>query len=670
MHGYSLGLLYKNLLSLDKARSIRVFVDACFSGADGNGRMLTQSASPLRIVPRDELPKEMGKLTVFTAASGRQFASWDHNAQHGLFTHHLLDALHGKGDTDKNGEVTAQEVKNYLDIHMTYAAKRTYRRRQVATVAGDPNAVLAAAVPGRSIPPRPVLASMATAGASPKETRTPSAPSPRQTRKDGDTNEIEGQILLMGAVQAHAEGDYPSVLNYVTQLDKLGVSVPARLEYFRGAALFYTGRVGEAGAALRRYMNAAGADAQYSEESLRLLVKVRQADDAAFAKVRKADTLEGYQEYLKAYPNAYHVEEARGRMGELDREAFLRAQSQDTLASYQNYLAAFPEGGHVAEARVRMRELDADNKAFARAESEGTVAAFQAYIDAYPQGKHVPAAERRRDDLVAAAADHAAFEEARKRDTVVAYAEYLSAHRNGKYRSQAQQRIAVLQDDAAFARAEVKGTAAAYDAYLKAHPRGRHAGTAKRRRDDFVAATADNAAYARARSRDTVAAYQEYLIGHPRGAHVQEATVRKEKLELDDAAFARAEAADTAEGTWSTWRRTRRGGTSRRRRAGGRVCSRRPRTTPRSRTRRTRWKRTRSTSDSIRTEYTRPRSGAAWKRLSRTTGRSIRRRPRTRRLRTTSISHYTPTAVTSTRSGVCALRPWNGRRSRSRSACP
>ena len=548
INGYPLGLLYRNLSALDLARSIRVFVDACFSGGSGDGGMLIRSASPLNVMPKEELPADMGRLTVLTAASREQVASWDDDMQHGLFTHHLLDALYGNGDKDRNGEVTVGEVKNYLDYHMTYAARRTYGRRQVATVAGDANVVLAATAPGRSIPPRPMLDPTATAGASPKETKPPSAPSPRQSRKDGATNEIEGRILLTGAVQAHARGDYPAVLNYVTQLDKLGVSVPSRLEYFRGVALFHTGRVGEAGAALRRYMDAAGADAQYSEESLVLLVKVKQSDDAAFAKVRKADTLKAYQEYLKAYPNAYHLEDARGRMGELDREAFLRAQSQDTLASYQDYLTAFPEGGHVAEARVRMRELDADNKAFARAESDGTVAAFQAYIDAYPQGKHAPAAERRRDDLVAAATDHAAFEEARKRDTVVAYAAYLSAHRNGKYRTQAQQRIAVLQDDAAFAAAETKGTAAAYDAYLKAHTHGRHAGTAKRQRDSLRASVADNAAYASARSRDTAAAYQEYLIGHPRGAHVQEATARKKKLELDDAAFARTEAADTAEG--------------------------------------------------------------------------------------------------------------------------
>ena len=553
MHGYSLGLLYKNLSRLEDARSIRVFVDACFSGADGNGNILMQSASPLRVEARDELPKEMGKLTVFTAASGRQFASWDHNAQHGLFTHHLLDALHGEADRDKNGQVTAGEVKSYLDAHMTIAARRTYRRRQNATMDGDANVVLAAALPGRSIPARPVLDSTATAGASPRDPQPPSAPSRKASRKDDSTNdkadstnEIEGRILLTGAVQAHAKGDYPAVLNYVTQLDKLGVSVPARLEYFRGVALFHTGHVGEAGAALRRYMDAAGADAQYSEESLVLLVKVKQADDVAFAKVRKADTLKAYQEYLAAYPNAYHLEEARGRMAELDREMFLRAQSQDTLASYQDYLTAFPEGVHLAEARVRMRELDADNKAFARAESEGTVAAFQAYIDAYPQGKHAPAAERRRDDLMAAATDDAMFEEARKRDTVVAYAEYLSAQRNGRHRTQAQQRIAALQDDAAFAGAETKGTAAAYDAYLKDYPRGRHAGEAKRRRDSLRVAAADNASFARARSRDTAAAYQEYLMAHPRGAHVHEATARKEKLELDGAAFARAEAANTA----------------------------------------------------------------------------------------------------------------------------
>ncbi len=549
--GYPMARLYKNLLGLEKiglARSIRVFVDACFSGSDGDRDMLIRSASPLNVAPREELPEEMGKLTVFTAASKAQVASWDHKTKHGLFTHHLLDALHGKGDEDGNGEVTAQEVKKYLDVHMTQAARRRYGRDQYATLAGDDGVVLAASVTGGTIPARPALDVTGIVPRGPRETRGARPRNRAVSAKDAAARRLEVDILVTGAVKAHAEKDYSAVLSFVAQLDKLGVSVPAQMEHYRGVALYHTGRVGEAGATLSRYAAAVGAEGLYYQDSVEWLLKVKQKDDAAFAKVRKANTLEAYRQYLSSFPEGGHRAEARGRMGELDNEAFARARARDTLASYQEYLTAFPEGVSVSEARIRTLELEVDNKAFARAESEGTVAAFQAYIEAHPEGRHLKAAERRKGELVAEAVDRTAFQEARRLDTVVAYAKYLSSQRNGKYRTQAQQRIAVLQDDAAFARAESDGTAAGYRAYLEANPQGRHAGKAKRRRDRLLAVASDNAAFAHASSRDTAAAYHEYLVRRPNGAHVRKARGRKRELELDDAAFARAEATNTAQG--------------------------------------------------------------------------------------------------------------------------
>ncbi len=153
INGYPLTLLYENLSKLKEARSVRVFVDACFSGGSDLG-MLVHSASPMEV--KAALPEAMKKMTVVTASSGTEVASWDRSARHGLFTHHLLDALHGKGDADQDGTVTAAEVKDYLDDHMTRAARRTYGRLQHATLNGDEAVVLATARKGRFVP-RPAL---------------------------------------------------------------------------------------------------------------------------------------------------------------------------------------------------------------------------------------------------------------------------------------------------------------------------------------------------------------------------------------------------------------------------------------------------------------------------------------------------------------------------------
>ncbi|MDP6342020.1 MAG: SUMF1/EgtB/PvdO family nonheme iron enzyme, partial [Alphaproteobacteria bacterium] len=157
INGYPVDLLYENLSRLP-ARSITVFLDACFSG-DSAGGTLCRGCSAIAVVPK--LPKAAGKLTVLTAAGADQIASWDQGAEHGLFTLHLLRALRGAADGkdhgNGDGRVTLAEVKAYLDDEMTYAARRQFRRRQQATVQGTDDTVLARLAPPPPQPPGPEI---------------------------------------------------------------------------------------------------------------------------------------------------------------------------------------------------------------------------------------------------------------------------------------------------------------------------------------------------------------------------------------------------------------------------------------------------------------------------------------------------------------------------------
>ncbi len=142
INGYPVDQLYRNLSRLN-ARSLVVFMDACFSGDSQGGRLIA-GTSGITVVPARAPPS---KLTVITAARGDQVASWDEGARHGLFTRYLLEALGGAADTGRHGDgdgaVTASEVKSYLDREMTYAARRQFGREQNATAAGDLSKVLA-----------------------------------------------------------------------------------------------------------------------------------------------------------------------------------------------------------------------------------------------------------------------------------------------------------------------------------------------------------------------------------------------------------------------------------------------------------------------------------------------------------------------------------------------
>ena len=168
---YPLALLYDNLGKLTEARSVRVFMDACFSGNSHAG-MLIRRASPASATPR--MPGAAGeKLTVLTAASADQIASWDEDARHGLFTRHLLDALYGGGDADGDGQVTSSEAKAYLDREMTGAA-RQLRRRQRASLIEGPQTTVLSARPEAGFPARRPIALMTEAGI-PLEDLSPAA---------------------------------------------------------------------------------------------------------------------------------------------------------------------------------------------------------------------------------------------------------------------------------------------------------------------------------------------------------------------------------------------------------------------------------------------------------------------------------------------------------------
>ena len=146
--GYSLDLLWENLGKLEKARSVAVYVDACFVGESAAGTLFKGTSSVRVHVP---LPEEGdGRMTLLTAASGKQVALWDQQAKHGLFTKHLLDGLYGGADANEDGRVTAGEAKAYLDGKMTPAARRVGKEQKAQLKGAEEKVLSAARFPARS----------------------------------------------------------------------------------------------------------------------------------------------------------------------------------------------------------------------------------------------------------------------------------------------------------------------------------------------------------------------------------------------------------------------------------------------------------------------------------------------------------------------------------------
>lgn len=141
--GYSLDVLYQNLAGIE-AKSVQVVIDACFSGASGDGAMLVRNASPIGIQINNPAARLKNGFVV-TASSGSQVASWYPEKGHGLLTYFWLKGLRGEADLDGDRQITSSELREYLSDPtegIPYWARRLHNREQTPEVSGTGDAVL------------------------------------------------------------------------------------------------------------------------------------------------------------------------------------------------------------------------------------------------------------------------------------------------------------------------------------------------------------------------------------------------------------------------------------------------------------------------------------------------------------------------------------------------
>jgi len=111
---------FHRLLGTIKSDRLVVFMDACHSGgvADRGSRDIGLAHDPAAWLTEGE-----GRV-VITAAKASQLSWEDDTIGHGVFTHHLLEALTGAADADGDGRVSVWEVYKYLERHVPQSARR------------------------------------------------------------------------------------------------------------------------------------------------------------------------------------------------------------------------------------------------------------------------------------------------------------------------------------------------------------------------------------------------------------------------------------------------------------------------------------------------------------------------------------------------------------------
>lgn len=104
--GYKLDNLYATLGALP-SKSITVFLDACFSGANRDGDMINPNQRGVVIRANTSAPS--GNMVVFSAAQGYETAMPLTEESHGMFTYYILKKLQETG-----GDVTFEELSTYV----------------------------------------------------------------------------------------------------------------------------------------------------------------------------------------------------------------------------------------------------------------------------------------------------------------------------------------------------------------------------------------------------------------------------------------------------------------------------------------------------------------------------------------------------------------------------
>ena len=125
---YPLSKLYAELGGLH-ARNVVVFLDACFSGAQRDGGMVTGASGMRGVVVRPKQDAPQGNMIIFSAASGEETALPYSDKGHGLFTYYLLKKLQ-----ETAGNVTLAELTDYVIEKVGQQSVVINRKAQTPTV--------------------------------------------------------------------------------------------------------------------------------------------------------------------------------------------------------------------------------------------------------------------------------------------------------------------------------------------------------------------------------------------------------------------------------------------------------------------------------------------------------------------------------------------------------
>ena len=110
--GYSRDRLLSNLEKLPTNGQITLALDACFTGSAKNGEVIVAGAkAQFRKTNQPRLPNN---VTLISSSQADQVSWGNDQIGHSVMTYFFLQGLEGKADKNQNGQISKQELSDYL----------------------------------------------------------------------------------------------------------------------------------------------------------------------------------------------------------------------------------------------------------------------------------------------------------------------------------------------------------------------------------------------------------------------------------------------------------------------------------------------------------------------------------------------------------------------------
>ena len=131
--GFSVNELYSSLSSL-QAKSVTVFLDACFSGKSRNEQMLISDARSV-IIKTENSAFSAKNMSVLAAASNEEYSAAYPEKYHGIFTYYLLKSLQKNAQSLKT--ITVNDFFNNIKVEVSKKAGFLDKEQNPSLVGND-----------------------------------------------------------------------------------------------------------------------------------------------------------------------------------------------------------------------------------------------------------------------------------------------------------------------------------------------------------------------------------------------------------------------------------------------------------------------------------------------------------------------------------------------------